>query len=218
MATWTLTQQLDAMLAWAVSAGGSDSAARLTRKYGLADEPADLVAMTCERLTTSLRRHTEKLPNVNSEDEATRYAYRTMSNLAIDLARRSRNEKHAIVSAARIAPTPPGTDQTAMSSVFIDELFSALHRVAEKGFVCTSCDSRVTYAAATEVLHMALLEGSDAAVGQSWLDDVIYSVVDRYHNGMSKTSAAQRQRRSRCRRCVMELLQAALSTIGVRRD
>ncbi|MFM9138868.1 MAG: hypothetical protein ACKOQZ_12260, partial [Actinomycetota bacterium] len=72
MATWTLTQQLDAMLAWAVSAGGSDSAARLTRKYGLADEPADLVATTCERLTTSLRRRTEKLPNVNSEDEATR--------------------------------------------------------------------------------------------------------------------------------------------------
>ena len=100
----------------------------------------------------------------------------------------------------------------------LDELFSAMHRVAASGFTCKSCDSRVTYAAATEVLHMALLEGSDAAVGQSWLDDVIYSVVDRYHNGMSRTSAAQRQRRSRCRRCVMELLQAALATIGVHRD
>jgi hypothetical protein len=218
MATWTLAQQRDAMLAWAVSEGGLDAAARLTRKYGLADEPADLVAMTCERLATSMRRRSERLPNVNGDDEAIRYTYRTMSNLAIDLARRNRNEKYAIVSAARLAPTPPGTDQTATSSVFIDELFSALHRVAASGFVCKSCDSRVTYAAATEVLHMALLEGSDAAVGQSWFDDVIYSVVDRYHNGMSKNMAAQRQRRSRCRRCVMELLQAALAAIGVRRD
>ena len=218
MASWTLTQQRDAMLAWAVSDGGSEAAVRLARKYGLPDEPADLVAMTCERLATSMQRRSEKLPSVNSDDEATRYAYRTMSNLSIDLARRNRNERHAIVSAARLTPTPPGTDQTATSSVFIDELFSALHRVAASGFTCKSCDSRVTYPAATEVPHMALLEGSDAAVGQSWLDDVIYSVVDRYHNGMSRTSAAQRQRRSRCRRCVMELLQAALATIGVHRD
>ena len=218
MDAWTLIRQRDAMIGWAVSEGGSDAAARLARKYGLADEPADLVAMTCERLATSMQRRSERLPNVNSDEEATRYAYRTMSNLAIDMARRNRNEKHAIVSAARLTPTPPGTDQTATSSVFIDELFSAMHRVAASGFVCKSCDSRITYAAATEVLHMALLEGSDAAVGQSWLDDVIYSVVDRYHSGMSRTPAAQRQRRSRCRRCVMELLQAALSTIGVRRD
>lgn len=217
MTIWTLNHQRDAMLAWAVSEDGLDAAARLARKYGLPDEPADLVALTYERLATAMQRRSERLPSVNSDDEAARYTYRTMANLAIDLARRKRRESMALVSIARITPTQPGTDQTATSEVFIEELFSALHRVTASGFTCKSCDSRVTYAAATEVLHLALLEGSDAAVGQSWFDDVIHSVVDRYYTGMSKTKTAQRQRRSRCRRCVMELLQAALSAIGVRR-
>jgi hypothetical protein len=217
MATWTLSQQRDTMLAWAVSEVGSAAAHRLARKYGLINEADDLVSMTLEKITRSFARRPEPLPDVENDDQAIRYAYRAMANLAIDLARRKRQESKALVSVARITPTQTGTDQTATSQVFIEELFSALHRVTSSGFTCNACNDRVTYAAATEVLHLALLEGSDAAVGQSWLDDVIYSVVDRYEIGMSRSAAAQRQRRSRCRRCVMELLQAALSTIGVRR-
>jgi hypothetical protein len=217
MATWTLTQQRDTMLAWAVSEVGSAAAQRLARKYGLNNEADDLVSMTLEKITRSFARRPEPLPDVGNVDQAIRYAYRAMANIAIDLARRKRQESKALVSVARITPTQPGTDQSATSQVFIEELFSALHRVTSSGFTCKACNDRVTYAAATEVLHLALLEGSDAAVGQSWLDDVIYSVVDRYEIGMSRSAAAQRQRRSRCRRCVMELLQAALSAIGVRR-
>jgi len=217
MAPWTLAQQRDAMLAWAISEVGSAAAQRLARKYGLNNDADDLVSMTLEKITRSFARRPEPLPDVGNDDQATRYAYRAMANVAIDLARRKRQESKALVSVARITPTQPGTDQTATSQVFIEELFSALHRVTSSGFTCKACNDRVTYAAATEVLHLALLEGSDAAVGQSWLDDVIYSVVDRYEIGMSRSAAAQRQRRSRCRRCVMELLQAALSAIGVRR-
>jgi len=205
------------MLAWAVSEVGSTAAQRLARKYGLINEADDLVSMTLEKITRSFARRSEPLPGVGSDDQAIRYAYRAMANLAIDLARRKRQESKALVSVARITPTQPDTDQTATSQVFIEELFSALHRVTSSGFTCRACNDRVTYAAATEVLHLALLEGSDAAVGQSWLDDVIYAVVDRYEVGMSRSAAAQRQRRSRCRHCVMELLQAALSAIGVRR-
>jgi len=216
MATWTLTQQRDAMLAWAVSEVGLAAAQRLARRYGLNNEADDLVSMTLEKITRSFARRAEPLPDVANDDQAIRYAYRAMANLAIDLARRNRQESKALVSVARIAPTQPGTDQTATSLVFIEELLSALHRVTSSGFTCKGCNNRVTYAAATEVLYLALLEGGDAAIGQSWLDDVIYSVVDRYEIGMSRSAAAQRQRRSRCRRCVMELLQAALSAIGVR--
>lgn len=217
MKPWSIERQRDAMLAWAGSSAGLEAAQRLQRKYGLVDEPGDLVSTTVEKLSNSLTRRPEPLPGVTSETEAIRYAYRSMSNLAIDAARRRRQESRALLSVARLAPTQPGTDHTATSQVFIEELFSALHRVTTAGFTCKACNDRVTYAAATEVLHLALLEGSDAAVGQSWLDDVIYSVVDRYEGGMSGSAAARRQRRSRCRRCVMELLQAALSTIGVHR-
>ena len=217
MTGWSTNQQSEAMLAWVRSEAGRDAAARLVRKYGLTEEPLDLVSITSEKITASLSRRTERIPSVDTNEDATRYAYRTMSNLAIDLGRHRRNESSAIFSIAAIAPTTIGTEQTVISQVFIEELFSALHRVSNKGFQCPACNNKITYAAATEVLHLALIEGSDAAAGESWFEDVIYSVVDRYELGMSRSITAQRQRRSRCKRCVMQLLQASLKHIGVNR-
>ena len=217
MTGWTTNQQSEAMLAWVRSEAGRDAAARLVRKYGLTEEPLDLVSIASEKITASLSRRTERIPSVDTNEDATRYAYRTMSNLAIDLGRRRRNESSAIFSIAAIAPTTIGTEQTVVSQIFIEELFSALHRVSNKGFQCPACNNKITYAAATEVLHLALIEGSDAAASGSWFDDVIYSVIDRYESGMSRSTNAQRQRRSRCKKCVMQLLQAALNHIGVSR-
>lgn len=218
MTGWSTNQQCEAMLAWVRSEAGRDAAARLVRKYGLAEEPLDLVSIASEKINASLNRRIERIPSVGTNEDATRYAYRTMSNLAIDLGRRRRNESSALLSIAAIAPTTLGTEQTVISQVFIEELFSALHHVSNKGFRCPVCNNKTTYAAATEVLHLALIEGSDGAAGQSWFDDVIYSVVDRYELGMSRSMSAQRQRRSRCKKCVMQLLQAALTHIGVSRD
>jgi len=217
MTGWSTNQQCEAMLAWVRSEAGRDAAARLVRKYGLAEEPLDLVSIASEKINTSLNRRIERIPSVGTNEDATRYAYRTMSNLAIDLGRRRRNESSALLSIAAIAPTTLGTEQTVISKVFIEELFFALHHVSNKGFRCPACNNKTTYAAATEVLHLALIEGSDGAAGQSWFDDVIYSVVDRYELGMSRSMSAQRQRRSRCKKCVMQLLQAALTHIGVSR-
>lgn len=217
MSNWESAEQLEAMLAWLHSEPGRLSARRLVRKYGLTEDADDLVSMVIEKLSASLARRDMPIHGIANEDQAVRYAYRAMANQAIDLARRRRSESVALVSVARLAPSLPGTENTATSQVFIEELFVSLHRVVSEGFACPSCREQVTYAAATEVLHLALLEGSDAALGQSWLDDVIYGVVDRYETGMNKSAAARRQRRSRCRRCVMELLQAALAAIGVRR-
>lgn len=218
MTGWSTNQQCEAMLAWVRSEAGRDAAARLVRKYGLAEEPLDLVSIASEKINASLNRRIERIPSVGTNEDATRYAYRTMSNLAIDLGRRRRNESSALLSIAAIAPTTLGTEQTVISKVFIEELFFALHHVSNKGFRCPACNNKTTYAAATEVLHLALIEGSDGAAGQSWFDDVIYSVVDRYELGMSRSMSAQRQRRSRCKKCVMQLLQAALTHIGVSRD
>jgi hypothetical protein len=217
MSNWESAEQLEAMLVWLHSEPGRLSARRLVRKYGLTEDADDLVSMVIEKLSASLARRDMPIHGIANEDQAVRYAYRAMANQAIDLARRRRSESVALVNVARLAPSLPTTENTATSQVFIEELFVSLHRVVSEGFACPSCREQVTYAAATEVLHLALLEGSDAALGQSWLDDVIYGVVDRYETGMNKSAAARRQRRSRCRRCVMELLQAALEAIGVRR-
>lgn len=213
----TISQQCEAMLTWVRSEAGRDAAARLVSKYGLAEEPLDLVSISSEKINALLSRRMDRIPGVDTDEDATRYAYRTMSNAAIDLGRRRRNESSALFSIAAIAPISPGTEQTVISKVFIEELFSALHHVATSGFQCGTCNDKTVYAAATEVLHLALIEGSDAAAGESWFEDVIYSVVDRYELGMSHSITAQRQRRSRCKRCVMQLLQASLKHIGVNR-
>ena len=125
MTGWTTNQQSEAMLAWVRSEAGRDAAARLVRKYGLTDEPLDLVSIASEKITASISRRTERIPSVDTSEDATRYAYRTMSNLAIDLGRRRRNESSAIFSIAAIAPTTIGTEQTVVSQIFIEELFSA---------------------------------------------------------------------------------------------
>ena len=150
MTGWTINQQSEAMVTWVRSEAGRDAAARLVRKYGLAEEPLDLVSIASEKITASLSRRTESIPSVDTNEDATRYAYRTMSNLAIDLGRRRRNESSAIFSIAAIAPTTIGTEQTVVSQIFIEELFSALHRVSNKGFQCPACNNKVTYAAATD--------------------------------------------------------------------
>jgi DNA-directed RNA polymerase specialized sigma24 family protein len=106
---YSTTMRCDAILAWVRSEAGRGAAARLVRKYGLTEEPLDLVSIASEKITASLSRRTERIPSVDTNEDATRYAYRTMSNLAIDLGRRRRNESSAIFSIAAIAPTTIGT-------------------------------------------------------------------------------------------------------------
>ncbi|MFM8001171.1 MAG: hypothetical protein ACKPAJ_01985, partial [Actinomycetota bacterium] len=96
MTTLTLESQRSAMLRWAQSSLGQEAAVRLARKYGLNDEADDLVSMTLEKITRSLARRSEPLPGVGNDDQAIRYAYRAMANLAIDLARRKRQESMAL--------------------------------------------------------------------------------------------------------------------------
>jgi len=45
MTNWSTNQQSEAMLAWVRSEAGRDAAARLVRKYGLTEEPLDLVSI-----------------------------------------------------------------------------------------------------------------------------------------------------------------------------
>ena len=104
------------------------------RKYVLTEEPHDLVSIASEKITASLSRCTERIPSIDTNEDAIRSAYRAMSNLAIDLGRHRRNESAAIFSIAAIAPITIGTEQTVVSQVFIEELFSALHHVSNKGF------------------------------------------------------------------------------------
>ena len=107
------------MLAWAVSEVGLAAAQRLARRYGLNNEADDLVSMTLEKITRSFARRAEPLPDVANDDQAIRYAYRAMANLAVVVvvaaatgARRQRRflmvpaHTYKTPFTTRVAPTP----------------------------------------------------------------------------------------------------------------
>ena len=215
---WDLATQIAAMEAWLTGPDGGVAASRLARKYGLSDDPRDVIGTALLRIRGLATRRTNPLPSVNSPEEAARYAYRTVSNATIDLARRNTREKAMLVNVAVLAPDAPSVESQATAKVFVESMFAKVSELVAREVPCTGCQRQIVLAATTEILHLVLIEGeSDGARGQSWFDDVIYETVDRYTKGMDLLPAARRQRKSRCKRCVMDLIALGLAELGYRR-
>ena len=215
---WDLATQIEAMETWLSGPDGGIAAARLARKYGLTDDTRDLIGTALLRIRSLATRRTEPLPSINSQEEAARYAYRSVSNAAIDVARRDTREKKMLVNVSVLAPDAPSVESQATAKVFVESMFIKVSELVAREVPCHGCQRQIVLAAATEILHLVLIEGeSDGARGQSWFDDVIYETVDRYAKGMDLLPAARRQRKSRCKRCVMDLLSLGLAELGYRR-
>lgn len=215
---WDLAAQVTAMENWLTSPAGGLAATRLVRKYGLTEDPRDIVGTALLRIRGLATRRTSTLPSVNSHEEAARYAYRTVSNVTIDLARRNTREKAMLVSVSVLAPDTPSVESEATAKVFVETMFAKVSEIVSRETSCPGCQQHIVLAATTEILHLVLIEGdADGARGQSWFDDVIYETVDRYTRGMDLLPAARRQRKSRCKRCVMDLIALGLVELGYRR-
>lgn len=215
-----LADQTRAIEGWLTSADGRTAAERLRRKYGLVAESDDIVGTAVLQVANALGRRSDPLPDVNETDSAARYGYRALSNVAIDLARRSRREKAMLVSVARIMPTQTSTESEATATVFVEEMFTKVSEIVARDIDCPGCQRQIVLAATTEILHLVLIEGDgdgEGQRGQSWFDDVIYTTIDRYTKGMTLLPSARRQRKSRCKRCVMNLLSLGLTEMGYRR-
>ena len=215
---WDLAAQVAAMEAWLASPDGRIAATRLVRKYGLVDDPRDLIGTALLRIRGLTTRRTMPLPSVNSPEEAARYVYRTVANSAIDIARRNSREKTMLVNVSVLSPESPSVEAEATAKVFVEAMFAKVSEIVSRETSCPGCQQQIVLAATTEVLHLVLIEGdTDGARGQSWFDDVIYETVDRYTKGMDLLPAARRQRKSRCKRCVMDLIALGLAELGYRR-
>lgn len=215
---WDLAAQVAAIETWLASPEGVLAATRLVRKYGLSDDPRDLTGAALLRIRGLTTRRTMPLPSVNSPEEAARYAYRTVSNATIDLARRNTREKAMLVDISVLSPESPSVEAEATAKVFVETMFAKVSEIVTRDVPCLGCQRLIVLAATTEILHLVLIESeSDGARGQSWFDDVIYETVDRYTKGSDLLPAARRQRKSRCKRCVMDLIALGLAELGYRR-
>ena len=214
-----LVTQRDAAIAWLASDDARLTPARQVRKYGLSDDPDDLLSEAGVRVHESLSRRAEPLVGSDVQSVATKYAARSLGNVAIDNARRRARSKKYEVELAHTLPTQMGPERQVEAVVFIEELNAQVNELMRVGAPCPGCQKEVVFAATTEVMQLVLVEGNttDASSGNAdWFDDAIQTVIDRLSPG-SSTAAARRKRRLRCKNCVMELLGTALRRIGYRR-
>ncbi len=215
---WDLATQIQTMEDWVIGTSGQLAAGRLRRKYRLAVDSQDVTSTALVHIRRLANRRTTPLPAVTNGDEAARYAYRTLANAAIDFARRATREQAMLINVSRLQPVAPSVESEATAKIFVESMFTKVSEIVARAIDCPGCQRQIVLAATTEVLHLVLIEGeSDGARGQTWFDDVIYETVDRYTQGMALLPAARRQRKSRCKRCVMELLASGLAELGYSR-
>jgi hypothetical protein len=213
-----LVVQRDDALRWLSSSDAALTASRLVRKYGLTEEPGDLLSEARVRISDSMSRRVSPLVGDSVDLASIRYAARSLSNVAVDFARRRVRDKKQEIELLHTLPSQIGSDRQVEAAVFIEELNSSVNQLVRSGATCPGCQREIVFAAATEVMQLVLIEGNtnDRTGGDDdWFDDAIQSVIDRLSPG-SATSAARRKRRSRCKHCVMDLLSNALRRIGYR--
>lgn len=202
---------------WLESDDAKDTAARLVVKYRLDTDPAELLNETWVRLTTSLRRRSAGLPEMNGLQDAAKYGFRTMDNLCRDRvrSRQRRSEIALIVDDSVSIPIVQGDFDSIEQQEFLRRLLHAVSRAISDRPRCAGCANGVAEAAALQVVHVLLADDDASDSNRPWLDQLLYRSLEIVDPDLSDRSPeARRQRKSRCGRCVRDILSQALSFMG----
>lgn len=196
-------------------------AGAVIRRRGLEQSPAELISEAWLRIMRSFENRTEPLPSMSSSQEAARYGARIIDNLCSDHARRSMRRRETSLdlmlesrgdsAAPSIAPI-----EDADARLMLEQVLIALGRTIESGFRCPGCPNHIAASTALEVIHMVLAGEDGDTRGRTWLDQLMYVALEKVDpQPAEKSPSAQSQRKSRCGRCVTELLNTALTvTLG----
>jgi DNA-directed RNA polymerase specialized sigma24 family protein len=217
----TLRRQRALLEAWVQSPEALQLAGILIRRRGLEHSPAELVSEAWLRIIRSFENRTEPLPSMAESTEAARYGARIIDNLCRDHARRTIRRRETSLdlmledrgdsASPSIAPI-----EDADARLMLEQVLLTLGRTIEAGFRCPGCPNHIAASTALEVIHMVLAGEDGDSRGRTWLDQLMYVALEKVDpQPAEKSPTAQSQRKSRCGRCVTELLNAALkSTLG----
>lgn len=209
-----------AALDWLASDDARATARRLVRSHSLGLEADDLLSETAVKVIGGLSRRSEPLAGEEVARTAVRYAARSLTNCALDHARKRARSERLQIELASSLPQRASEQERVEGTIFVEQMVASLNAVARGGLPCPGCHREVAFAAATEVLQLALIEGTSTdglTMGEDWFDDVVSRVIDRVSRGASQLAAARRKRLARCRACVTELLMESLRRMGYRR-
>lgn len=181
------------------------------RRAGLPPDMADDVrSETWVRVSQALSRRLESFPNMPDPSSAHRYAARACERTAIDLARTTRRRGVQVSYDDQIdEPALLESINGFVSAVELDQWRRTVLAISRSGSTCSGCDEEVVVAAALRVLNS--LGMGDRASMSELLYEALAEVDDRRSDDRSP---AARQRKSRCGRCVVELLRATARQLG----
>lgn len=207
--------QRNLVIEWITSGDAVDAARRYLRFHGVDDDPRDVCNEAWVRLTASLDRRTEPLPSVTSESDAAAYCSRVLDNLVRDRRRAaSRRSSTSLDELGEIALPMTTGDASApvLDRVMVEQLLLAVAARGPQMVRCAGCPAEVVVATALECLHMVLAGDEGGDRGRDWFDRVLHTALVRVDSS-ERSDRAQDQRKSRCGRCVTELLGTVMHEI-----
>ena len=215
--------QLSLLEEWITSPEALNVAGRILRRRSLNYAPTELIHEAWLRLQRSMAARSEPLPEMSDLTAAARYCSRVLDNLSRDWVRVGlRRRELMMASIDEIEETLPqsfvaGTsdpNELTHTRLLLTQLVHMIAVRADAGWRCSSCSTEIVVAAAIEIVQMALAGTQPNGDGRNWIDQLMYVAIDRVHPDPAVSDAARAQRKSRCGRCVMELLNAAMSDVN----
>lgn len=207
-----LADQLRMIQLWLGTAEARRHAAVFARRSGLGNEADDVIAEAYLRVSDAMSRRTEPHPSITEMSDAARYTMRVLDNVCRDRRRaiNRRAETHsaqldniAVGSGIEETFALPGGPEIMM------KLLHAVGQTAEEGFTCPGCNREVAAAMALEVVHIALSGHPVDGTGRTWFDRLLHAALLNVEGDLGRSETAQNQRKSRCGRCAVELLETA---------
>lgn len=191
----------------------SDEAVRLARRLvtsrRIRRSPEEVVSEAWLKLDRFLGSRTEPLPDIGDPTSVARFMYRVLDNLTRDMLRAQMRRTDVELVDQLLSPSH---SERVESKVILEQLIGAIGSLADTPRPCDGCSPAMVASTALNILHLAL-SASDA--GQLDLDDLLSEALRRASHDRSLTPAALRQRKSRCGRCITELLADGFREIGL---
>ena len=210
-----LDLQRQLVLEWIASGDAVDAANRYLRFHGLNDDPNEVCNEAWIRLTSSLDRRVEPLPNVTSSSDAAAYSSRVLDNLVRDRRRAASRRASVSLEGLNELALPAMTgDATSpiVDRVMVEQLLLAVAARGTHMVRCQGCPPELVVTTAMECLHMVLAGDDGGDRGRDWFDRVLHTALSRVDTS-DRSDRAQDQRKSRCGRCVTDLLGATMNEI-----
>lgn len=210
---WALATQIATILSWFETRESAVWSEVCCRRHGLpTDMAGDVHSESWVKVRLSLSRRVEAFPHLHDQVSGNRYAARSMQRTAIDIARTVRRveSRSQVMDDQLLDPAVIQQMRQVDDSVTIERWRRSVVTHARHDLNCSGCPNDVVFAAALKLL--ALMQIGD----QGSISDLMYEVLQEVDDDFpSEKTDAARQRKSRCTRCVLNLLRDAAESAGV---